>query len=276
MSIHGQAMEHLDKARALLSSGAEDALRYAALELRYCIEHLFYELIPHYRDDLPDNIFSGEVWRPADIIDMITEIDPGVIYDRHVRIGLAPAPGVPGRLTNDLGRQTGLRKELARRIYHGLGFYLHARVDRHPHDVTRLRAKLMKTLPHLERFEGDRIIITGFQMRTTKRCDDCGRAIGRRMADIEERPYAACKNTKCGAIYNVTRVDGTTAHWKLVQENLKCPKCQADNWLGVHIMKRGAQNQSSFNCRGCGTTYQLFDNIMVKEKDPTSAGGGTI
>lgn len=259
-------MEHLEKARALLGSATDDALRYAALEMRYCIEHLFYELIPHYREDLPDNILSGEVWRPADIIDMIVEIDPGVMRDRRVRVGFERAPGAPGPFT-DMGGQTGLRKELARRIYHALGFYLHARVDRQPHDAQRLRAKLLKTLPHLERFEGDRIIMTGFEMRTTKRCDVCGRVIGKRMADIAEKPYAICTTTKCAAVYTVKRVDNDKAEWKMVQENLKCPKCQADNWFGAHELKRGVKNNSTFNCRGCPTVYQLFDYIMIKERD---------
>ena len=206
---------------------------------------------------------------------MIVEIDPGVMHDRRVRFGFALGPGIPGPLTNDLGRQRGLRKDLARRVYHGLGFYLHARVDQRPHDATRLRAKLMKTLPHLEQFEGDRVIRTGFEMRMTKRCDECGRAIGKRMADIEERPYVTCRNTKCAAIYKVTRIDSDTAHWDLVQENVICPKCQAANWFGAHAMKRGAQTQSTFNCCGCGAAYQFFDYIMIKERESAFVDDGT-
>jgi hypothetical protein len=137
---------------------------------------------------------------------------PTIEFDKVPAIN--KAPGIPGPLTNDLGRQTGLRRELARRIYHGLGFYLHARTDQQPHDPVRLRTKLLKTLPHLEQFEGDRIIITGFEMRTRKRCDACGRTIGKRMADLEDKPYVTCRNEKCVAIYHVTRVDAGTAHWK--------------------------------------------------------------
>ena len=83
MSIHYEAMDHLDKAKALIAAGGDDNLRYAALEMRYCIEHLFYKVVPQYRDELPDDVLSGNVWKPGDIINMIADIDPG--YPRQTR-----------------------------------------------------------------------------------------------------------------------------------------------------------------------------------------------
>ena len=107
MSIHHRAMLHLDKANALIASGKDDDLRYAALELRYSIENLFYALIPHYKAELPDDVIEGNVWRPAEIIDMIADIDPYVSEDREIRIGAQPAPGVPPARMIVLGRQSG-------------------------------------------------------------------------------------------------------------------------------------------------------------------------
>src|SRR5438105_3580102 len=95
MSIQHQAMSHLDKAKCLLEAGGDDDLRYAALEMRYCIEHLFYKVIPQYKDELPDDVLAGNIWKPGDIIAMISEIDPGVVHDRRLRMGSQPAPGVP-------------------------------------------------------------------------------------------------------------------------------------------------------------------------------------
>ena len=61
MSVHWRAMQHLNKAKALLGRGDDDALFYAALEMRYCIEHLFYRLVPLYETELPDDVLSGKV-----------------------------------------------------------------------------------------------------------------------------------------------------------------------------------------------------------------------
>src|SRR5947207_2664742 len=127
-------MKHLDKAKLLLAEGGDDNLRYAALEMRYCIEHLFYKVIPQYKDELPDDVLKGDVWKPGDIVSMIADIDPGVAHDRRLRMGIEVSPGVPAPNMSDMGGQTGLRKDLAKRLWNGLGFYLHARVDQRPHD----------------------------------------------------------------------------------------------------------------------------------------------
>src|SRR6202043_2148532 len=100
-----QAMQHLQKAKALLASGGDDELRYAALEMRYCIEHLFYRLIPLYEQDLPDSV--PRKWKPAEIIDMLVDIDPGVEHPQTISFGFESAPGVPADKMYVLGRQTG-------------------------------------------------------------------------------------------------------------------------------------------------------------------------
>lgn len=123
MSIHHKAMEYLDKSKRLIDSGDDDNLRYAALDIRYCLEHLFYSLIPQYKDELPDDVVEGNVWRPGEIIDMIADINPTVAHDSEIRIGLQPAPGVAPTQMYVLGRQSGIGKDLVRKVYHKLGFY---------------------------------------------------------------------------------------------------------------------------------------------------------
>ncbi len=274
MSIHHEAMAHLDKARALLSEGSDDSLRYAALEMRYCIEHLFYKIIPHYKDELPDDVMSGKIWRPGDIISMIADIDPGATRDRRLRMGFPAQEGEPAKVMYDLGPQTGLRKDLARRLWNGLGYYLHARVDGQAHNPIDLRKKLEKVLPRLEQFRGDRVIMSGFDVRTTSKCQLCGRTMARRMSAIKENPYIECPNRDCGAIYEITEADEAMAHWKMVQASIGCKRCGTENWLGVHAWKHGAQTGGTLTCCECKTTYRLVEYITLtelSEPDPTTA-----
>ena len=275
MSIHREAMEHLDKARRLLDAGDVDSLRYAALEMRYCIEHLFYKVVPQYKDELPDNVLRGDVWKPGEIISMIADIDPGVTHDRRLRIGPETSPGIPATRMWEMGSQTGLRRDLARRLWNGLGFYLHARFDQRAHDPVKLRAKLEKVLPRLEQFRSDRVIMSGFEMRATSKCQDCGRALARRMAALKDDPYVVCPSKACGAVYKVTDVDARNAEWQMVQENLKCEKCGADNWLGVHALKRGAVNKSTVTCCGCQFVYQLNEYVLITEVSNAGENGPT-
>lgn len=271
MSIHYRAMAHLEAARGLLASADEAHLRYAALELRYCIEHLFYELIPLYKDELPDSVVGGAVWRPAEIIDMIVAIDPGVHEDRSLRMGLETSPGVPAPQLFSLGRQSGLRRDLARRLYHGLGFYLHARIDQQPHNAARLRRHLERLIPALERFEGDRILISGFDPRSTFNCTECGRPIRKRLINLAKNPLAVCPNERCGAVFK-TLERGEAVEHQLLQETFECPACHSDNWIGIHLLRRGARSKGRLTCRGCSRVYRVIEAVsLVPEEDTHSA-----
>jgi transposase-like protein len=260
-------MAHLEKAKALMANGDEDSLRYAALEVRYCIEHLFYELIPLYKYELPDDVMNGKVWKLGDIIAMISEIDPGVYHDRTMSMGLQSPTGGPAGPMYLIGKQTGLRRDLARRIWNGIGFYLHAPVVKGEHDYERLRLKLEKEIPRLETFQTDRSLGGGIAERSHFKCSSCGRAIAKRTATIEETPWVVCPNTKCGAIYECFREGEQVGH-KMLQDSVKCSKCGSDNWLGVHQLKEAAQKNGFVNCCQCDATYQLFEYVLVKDAKP--------
>ena len=193
VSIHHRAMQHLKKAEALIQSGNSDQLRYAALEMRYCIEHIFYGYVPQYKAELPDDVVDGKVWRPGDIIDMIADIDPMVVHDSVIRIGAQPALGVAPAKMIEMGRQSGLSKDLVRKVYHKLGFYLHARVDRKPHDPDHLRKRLLKLLPYLQKYENDTIIFA-IGERYHFNCQACGRPVAKRSEHLERDSFITCPN----------------------------------------------------------------------------------
>lgn len=271
-------MKHLDKATNLLASGKDDDLRYAALELRYCIEHLFYGLIPHYKAELPDDVVEGNVWRPAEIIDMIADMDPYVSQDREIRIGAQPAPGVPPARMIVLGRQSGIGKDLIRKVYHKLGFYLHARVDQKPHDPGHLRKRLQKLLPFLEKFRADNLLGGGIAEKAHFKCSVCGRPIVHRTEQAKRNPLVKCPNKRCGAIhkYIETGKADESMH-KVLQHNMKCEKCGESNWFDVHKLEEGANERAVVNCHSCDAQYELQRWVMFKrlntEEEPTVEAG---
>jgi DNA-directed RNA polymerase subunit RPC12/RpoP len=262
MSIHHRAMKHLQKAKALIASGVADDLRYAALEMRYCIEHLFYGFVPSYKQELPDDVLEGKVWRPAEIIDMIADIDPNLQHDSVLRIGPQPGPGLPPTQMFEIGRQSGLSKDLVRKVYHKLGFYLHARTDRNEHDATHLRKRLLKLMPYLEKFEND-TTISAIAERLTFQCQACGRPIAKRTEHITRDPYVRCPNTRCGAMYK--HIEGN-AH-KMLQHNMKCERCGGDNWLDVHRIEQRLERGETVTCRECHAEYELQRYVLFKRKE---------
>jgi DNA-directed RNA polymerase subunit RPC12/RpoP len=262
MSIHHRAMRHLHKSKALIEKGDADSIRYSALELRYAIEHLFYGFVPHYKLELPDNILDGTEWRPGEIIDMIADIDPMVQHDSELRMGPQPAFDVPATQMFVVGKQTGISKDLVRKVYHKLGFYLHARTDRENHDPAHLKKRLLKFIPYLERYEND-TVISAIAERIHFACQACGRPIAKRTEHIERDRHVRCPNRRCGAIYEFV---GDNTH-KLLQYNHKCEVCGADNWLDVHRLEAGANTGASVICNQCNTKYRLCRYVLFQRID---------
>src|SRR5688572_29294296 len=120
--VHAKTIECVRKAGSLIEAGDADSLRYATLQLRMGIEYLFYELIPSYKDELPDDIMSK--WQPKQIIDALLECDP--LVDKDARIAITAAGASSPALVL---RSKAVNKGILKDHYHRLGSFLHAPVD---------------------------------------------------------------------------------------------------------------------------------------------------
>jgi hypothetical protein len=233
--------------------------------MRYCIEHIFYALVPHYKAELPDDVVDGKVWRPAEIIDMIADIDPLVQHDSILRIGRQKAPGEAATSMVEIGRQSGISKDLIRKVYHKLGYYLHARVDRASHDPEHLRKRLLKLFPYLEKFEGD-TSISAIAERVHFNCTLCSRPIAKRTEHLTRDRFVKCPNSRCGAVYE--HVDGTSH--KLLQHAMKCEVCEKETWFAVHMLQDLSGRGGLVECCECKTQYRLERWIMFKRVNPNA------
>jgi len=72
---HHEKHEAYNAAAALLAKQDEGVLRYAALELRRCIEAIVYEKLRIYGDLLPEG--SVHQWQPPQAFDALIAIEPG-------------------------------------------------------------------------------------------------------------------------------------------------------------------------------------------------------
>ena len=66
--------EAFTAATRLLNEQDDASLRYAALELRRCLEALVYEKLKTYRDVLPEGSVSR--WQPPQAFEALIEIEP--------------------------------------------------------------------------------------------------------------------------------------------------------------------------------------------------------
>ncbi|HUY90517.1 MAG TPA: hypothetical protein VMV10_17400, partial [Pirellulales bacterium] len=116
--IHQNTKLCVDKAEALIEKGDEDRLRYACLELRMAIEHLFYDLLPRYADEVPTDM--ARRWQPQKVIEVLTDCDPFVQNDCKIAFG-SHQSGAAVVLESK-----GVSKSLIKSYWHKLGSFLHA------------------------------------------------------------------------------------------------------------------------------------------------------
>lgn len=277
MSIHYRAMQHLDRAKTLLDLQGDEDLIYAALEMRFCIENVFYNLATAYKRELPDTVLDGKTWQPGEIIDMLVDIDPYVETGRVLSMGFEPSPGAEPREMHVIGRQSGASRKLVSRYYHALGFFLHARTDQRSHDFVKLRRKLAHLLPHLEKFRSD-TVLDGFATRVSLKCPLCGRPIAKRAEAAARDPYLTCPNSRCGAMFECMETDDQegSARFRLVERQITCKSCKTKLFFPLHFLIEGSEIGARIRCKPCGAVAQLARFIDTIPLDAEGGGPAEI
>src|ERR1043166_2603719 len=141
--MYTQVQKCVRASHALLATGNSRDLRYAALEARMAIVGLFYALLPHYREELPDDI--AKTWQPRHLIDAIISCNPFVQMHQQITIGIPDDPAA-----KFVGTYTPVPPELLRKYYHRLGSYLHAPIDGTALNEGKLRATITGALTRVE------------------------------------------------------------------------------------------------------------------------------
>lgn len=86
-----QARQATNRAIALLASGIDEQLRYAALELRFAMEALTYDRAQAYVQEIPPDEMA--TWQPDKVIKVLLKIDPTADSSYTLSIGEEPYPG---------------------------------------------------------------------------------------------------------------------------------------------------------------------------------------
>lgn len=256
--MHNDAREALGKAKEHVAAGDPDSLRYACLDLRSAIEHLFYELLPLYEDELPTDIVN--TWQPAQIIEARVDCDPLVEQDTRICIFDYDEQGQPNT-PHDLGEQKAVSRKLLKKYYHALGFYLHAPMPGKPHDYAKLVKRLVETVKVVEDRCSGRVL-SNISAKATFTCN-CGRRVVRNMRAIEKSPIVTCPDSKCGAMFEyVGTKDGMTEFNYLV-ETMTCEKCRKEFEFGRHLVQDGR----ILSCENCGNRVVFVRGLHVEPID---------
>ena len=248
----------LERARILLAEGKPESLRYACLELRYCMEAIAYEKLRLYTKNIAESI--QEVWQPRKVIDALEEYDPLVNQSYTLRIWSETPPGERDELVFS-GEHKTLSPITLKKHYYKLGNYLHVPTPgqikkRKTLSDTELKEYLKELIQFVEpacsnTFDTNIAEVVNFE------CRQCGQPIIRNKASIEKNPFATCLSENCQAQHDVYQ-EGGQYFIRLCQAEFICPDCQTSNYVPLHQMAEGVK----LSCVECNRQY-IIDRRWV-------------
>ncbi len=230
---HEHTIACVEKAEKLIREQSADAFRYATLQLRMGIEYLFYELVPLYKEELPENILTQ--WRPQQVLDAILDCDPNA--DQDSAIAFVPSGTLPN--PDDFKITKAVSKRLLREYYHKLGSQLHASTDLQTLKLDKWKGLLSNTTDALRQYTSDQVIhnigeFIEFQC-------ECGQKIRRRVEVVLRKNVVQCFSPNCGmTLENVQLLDGKVS-FRPRAALLKCKECQTDQYVPLHKLKDGVK-----------------------------------
>lgn len=256
------AREALRRARVEVDSGIDERLRYAALELRMCIEAITYDRAQHYTEELPPDEYK--TWQPNKLLGLLVEIEPHAATSGRLSMQLESAPGEPDHPRRELGEQRvyGIRE--IQRNYHKLGNFLHyptlGQVQDGGVDLAKARAHCNGVISALEHVLAAPIHHVDFKTLLTFDCE-CRSKIRKRVQPNGEVQDAEC--FECKAQYVIKATEDGTYSAERKANVVDCPTehCTAKVRIPVEKMKPG----TCWTCRSCSSKYALFLGVFSKE-----------
>ena len=256
-------------ARELLARDDETVLRYAALELRICIEDIVYEKLNSYRDWIP---IDAETWQPPQAFKALLNVEPDADDTRTISIARREGLNVPsaGPCTV-IGTDHRPSVRWLKKTWNKLGRYLHGEWPFSGSGQHLPSRKFLQgVLAELAPFVDVRSVTASFSGPLVEfDCLACGAVnkASERVLEVHHEAYCA----KCQAHYSVEK--GETGYsFHLYDLLCKCPDCQAELVLPI---RAALAPGSTVTCRKCKANFAVYVSdiqckIALQSIDPAA------
>ena len=244
-------------ARAKTQASSESSLRYACLELRFCIEFLALDRLQAYLEEVSNEALAK--WTPKDIINEILNIDPQGDKSVSISFALDSSAGVSEE-PKSLGEDRRFNIKWANKNYNTLGNFLHAttleqlKSGKEP-EKSVIQKRIAAIIEELEAVLASPIHQVNFGNFFQLDCEECGTKIKRRAESIPPSGLV-CPNRVCGAVYDVTKTDAGFLY-RLKTTSWTC-KCGAV----MHFPHNRIKENATFNCPDCNAKHQIILAIL--------------
>ncbi|HED00424.1 MAG TPA: hypothetical protein ENN18_08575 [Proteobacteria bacterium] len=256
----------LERAQSILSKGGDSLLRYACLELRFCMEAITYEKLNAYSGYVPTKVFKK--WQPNHALKMLLQFEPHADEEFSLCISPEPELAKPTGNWTTIGEHRAFKLSWLNKNYNRLGSYLHMpqnsnSFDEDVEDSSKIRKELQEIATELVRILDGDISSMTLATRVQFKCQACDQISVVHESVLRETHHATCIYPECGAEYHVIEEDRGNWQFKMKAICFKCPNCGTNNWLESHKLDIGTK----FKCRSCAEMYQIISGEWRYEQE---------
>lgn len=223
MNYRGMAREHLKAAAEQLGTGADPALKYAALELRMSMEAVTYDRAASFKEEFPTEEY--DTWQPKKVMAVLLEIEPMADKDNTIAFGLEEEYGVPAKEMTTLGTEVVLNMGVLKKHYDALGSFLHILTIKSikagkkvNHEKLRKRCEEIRA--YLDKVLSSPVFNSTLGVFASIECMECNDTIRKRIPQGEDSLNVECSN--CDASYKVSNSDANQSTWQPMQQEIEC------------------------------------------------------
>jgi transcription elongation factor Elf1 len=254
----------LERAKTLMAAGDAASLRYACLELRFCMEAVTYDKLRAYATRLPPSVLS--IWQPPQAVKALLELEGEADDEYIVAIGRTGSP----QPMQVMGEHRTFAARWLRRHYNKLGSYLHAPNRNAPNqnevDPQQLRSYLESVIEECERVVESSLTLTLVPTGIIEYdCQLCGHKTVANKEGAKRRGRVSC--LQCEAEHLVFVAEDQRLCLELSGWWFLCEACKHQRLVpSKHLVP-----DHEFACDECGCRHKLVDQAW---RYIALAGGG--
>jgi hypothetical protein len=240
------------RAKVLVQTPSHENVRYAALELRMCMEAITYQKLGAFSSTVPKAVVA--TWQPPQAVKALLEFEPKADKSFSIAAGIEDEPGKPAKKMQFVGHHKALSFKWLRKHYNKLGNMLHV-----PTGGSAVELPVADKVSYLKEVISDldqalTSTITGGSFKTVYsfECVKCKQPVVANAEAVEKSRKAICLNPQCGAEYFAEPKDGQMA-FSLMVTTFDCVECGALTPIENRKLDVGVE----FKCIKCGLAHKI-------------------
>ena len=247
----------LERAKQLISDSRPESLRYAALELRCCIEAITYEKLKSSSSRIPQSVLNK--WQPPQAIKALSEFEPNTDKGFTMAFGIEDEPGKRSNNMQFFGEHKTFKGKWLNKHYHKLGNLIHfpsieQQKAKKIKSNEEIQKYLQEVLSHIEDILKGNILGGWIGQTYTFKCLRCNEPVIVTKYKVEKANDIECLNPHCKAEYHAELNDKSQTEFYLKATKFDCIECGNKIEIENRKIKIGMQ----FRCDSCGTLHEMF------------------